>query len=73
MQLVLVCHPVFDTGALPVANLLVSENKWNIPVLFGICNPGGCIDLLLISSNESCCSFPQMEGSSFSGQIIYRF
>ena len=47
---------------LPVANLLVSEYKWNLPVLFGICKTGGFINLCLIYSNESCCSFPQING-----------
>ena len=50
---------------LPVANLLVSKYKWNLPVLFGICNTSGFISLLLISSNESCCSFPQLKGLPF--------
>ena len=52
-------------SALQVANLLVSEYKWNLPVLLGICKTGGFISLHLISSNESCCSFPQMNGLPF--------
>ena len=36
-----------------------------LPVLFGICKTGGFISLLLISSNESCCSFPQLNGLPF--------
>ena len=32
-------------SALPVANLLVSEYKWNLPFLFGICKTGGFISL----------------------------
>ena len=52
-------------NALPVANLLVSEYKWNLPVLFGICRTGSFINMHLISSNESCCSFPQWNGLPF--------
>ena len=36
-------------SALPVANLLVSEYKWNLSVLFGLCKTGGFIILCLIS------------------------
>ena len=46
-------------SALPVANILVSEYKWNLPVLFGICKTGGSINLHLISSNESAALFPK--------------
>ena len=49
----------------PVANLLVSEYKWNLPVLLGICRTGGLINLHLSSSNESCCSLPQINGLPF--------
>ena len=52
-------------SALPVTNLLVSEYKWNLPVLFGICKISHFISLCLISSNESCCSLPQMNGLPF--------
>ena len=52
-------------GALPVANLLVSEYEWNLPVVFGICKTGGLISLCLIFSKESCCSFPQTNGLHF--------
>ena len=52
-------------NVLPVANLLVSEYKWNLPVLLGICNTGVFTSLCLISSNKSCCSFPQLNGLPF--------
>ena len=52
-------------SALPVANLLLSEYKWNLPVVFGMCKTGGLINLCLISSKESCCSFPQRNGLPF--------
>ena len=52
-------------SALPVTNLLVLEYKCNLPVLFGICKTGGFISLCLISSNESYCSFLQMNGLPF--------
>ena len=40
-----------------MANLLVSEYKWNLPVVLGICKTVGFTNLCLISSNASCCSF----------------
>ena len=45
--------------------LLVSEYRWKLPDLFGICNTGGFTNLHLISINESCCSFPQWNGLPF--------
>ena len=50
---------------LPVANLLVSEYRWNLPVMLGICRTGDLINLHLISSKEFCCSCPQTNGLSF--------
>ena len=50
---------------LPVTNLLVSEYKWNLPVLLGICKTGGFINWHLISSKDSCCSFSQISGLPF--------
>ena len=50
---------------LPVANLLVSEYKWNLPIVLGIYKTGGLINLHLISLKESCCSFPQANGLPF--------
>ena len=52
-------------SALLVANLLVSEYKRNLPVVFGICKTGDLTNLHLISSKESCCSFPQTNGLPF--------
>ena len=52
-------------NALPAANVLVSEYKWDLSVLFGICKTGGFINLHLISSNESCWSLPQLNGLPF--------
>ena len=52
-------------SAPPVANLLVSEYRWNLPVVFGMCKTGGLINLHLISSNESCGSSPQINGLPF--------
>ena len=52
-------------STLPVVNLLVSEYKGNLPVAFGMCKMGGLINLCLISSKESCCSFPQINGLPF--------
>ena len=51
--------PCIWYSVLPVTNLLVSEYKGNLPVLFGMCNTGGFINLHFISPNESCCSIPQ--------------
>ena len=59
--------------ALPVANLLVSKYKWNLSVLFGIYKTGGFISLHLISSNESCCSFPQLNGLHFLVKLYIGF
>ena len=50
---------------LPVADLLVLEYKWNLPILLGICRTGGLINLHLISSKESCFSLLQINGLSF--------
>ena len=52
-------------STLPVADLLLSEYKWNLAVVFGMCKTGGLINLHLISSKESCYSFPQMNGLLF--------
>ena len=43
-------------NALPVANLLISEYKWNLSVLLGKCNNGGLIILGFISLNAIYCS-----------------
>ena len=45
-------------NALPVANLLVFEYRWNLPVLLGIHKTGSLIKLHFISSNATCCSSP---------------
>ena len=50
---------------LPVANLLLSEYKWNLPVVLGICKTGGLLSLHFISSNASCCSFSHSNGLPF--------
>ena len=51
---------------LPVANVVVSEYKWNLPVVFGICKTGGLINLhALFPQRNSCCSFPHTNGLPF--------
>ena len=52
-------------STLPVTNLLLSEYEQNMPVVFGMCKTGGLINPCLISSEESCCSFLQMNGLPF--------
>ena len=44
---------------------LVSEYKWNLPVLLGICKTCGFIDWHLIWSKDSHCSFPQINDFPF--------
>ena len=51
--------------ALPVAYLLVSEYKWNLPLPSAKCSIGDFCNLILISSNADCCSCPQTNCLSF--------
>ena len=65
MQLVWVFHSVFGKVHCPWQTYIVSEYRWNLPVVLGICRTGGLTNLHLISSKESCCSFPQTNGLLF--------
>ena len=63
-------------SVLHVANLLVSEYRWNLPVLLGRCNTGGLINLCFISSNAIFHSFPHMNclpflGKSYIGSLSF--
>ena len=64
MLLTWVYHSIFGTMYFQLQTYWCL-NKWNLPVVCGICITEGLTKLHLISSKESCCSFPQTNGLPF--------